>query len=288
MERKYEEFSDCEVERVLNHRVYNDKFSFLVKFRGFRDPEWVSDDDCNCEGLIREYMIENVPETKTFYGISRVSSKSQIGPTHVSLMAQEVKIRESIDQFKNAFQMTRIKMYNITSSAYKGVPTQLKQVAEHSQNGDIVVIYRVDRLSRNIVRFLGLLEDMNDKGVSIYSQSENLWYHNQKLDFLQHILNANRESQNISKRVKLSVGYRKRRGDYIGSAPYGFKLSRNPNTQSVAKIWDPEEQQVIRMIKENVGNLSARMLADKLNEKKLYKRGKAWNPAMIRYIRKKI
>lgn len=289
-----EDFSDCEdnqqyeVTGVVSHRIdRNGQFTFKVRFRG-RTYEWVKDKDCNCERYIQEYLGQtetNNMKFRTVYGLCRVSSQNQTGPTHVSLPAQEETVREtarSIELKRN--EILRVKIFSIATSAYRGIPQILTYISECARPRDILVTYRVDRLSRNIVKFLALLEQMNDDGIFIYAQDEDLWYHNRKLDFLQHILDANKEGALISKRVKQSVDYRRRRGDYIGSAPYGFKLQRNEHGV-VSKVRDEKEKKIIHQIKNGTRNLNRfRQLVSKFNRTGVTKRGKKWNVSMIRYV----
>lgn len=277
-----------EVTSVCGHRQNKDgSFSWRVRFKGYpAKPEWVDDLDCHCEAKIQAYLADHAPFIRTVYGLCRVSSKNQTGPTHVSLAAQEHLIRrtaKSLDLAQD--EVMRVKIYSISASAYQGIPKQLKYIAEVARPRDILITYRVDRLSRNIVRFLGMLEDINEKGVLIYAQDENLWYHNAKLDFLQCILDANKEAAVISKRVRLSVEHRRRRGDYIGSAPFGYRLARDPKTRAVTKNVNPEEQQVIARIKKSRIR-DDHSLAETLNKEGIKKRGRTWTPAMVKYVRK--
>ncbi|KAM9954274.1 hypothetical protein ACTFIW_003815 [Dictyostelium discoideum] len=42
-----------EVESILNHDKV--KKMYLVKFKGYPEPEWIKEVDTNCEELVREY-----------------------------------------------------------------------------------------------------------------------------------------------------------------------------------------------------------------------------------------
>ena len=283
----------CEVKEIVAHSIELDKnssigrFRFLLRFKGYKTPEWIDDSECNCEILIRKYLREHVPHVRVAYGLCRVSSKHQTGPTHVSLIAQEKRIRETATLLElTKGEILRIKIFSIAASAYRGVPRQLHYIAECTCPRDILITYRVDRLSRNIVRFLSLLEDMDENGVLIYAQDENLWYHNRKLDFLQHILDANKEAAIISKRVRLSIEHRRSRGDYIGSAPYGFRLARNPYTKIVSKVRNMEEENVILRIKHlaTYSEMEFQDIADLLNREGVKKRGRTWTGKMVRYV----
>lgn len=277
--------SQWEVTRVSAHKIKGTTIRWRVHFRG-GTSEWVSDSDCNCEALIQEYLSTTGTNIRTIYVICRVSSKKQAGPTHVSLKDQKVMIEKAAGSLKPDGHFNRIKTYHITSSAYKGVPKVLQDIGEVSRKGDMVMVYRVDRLSRNIVKYLSVLEEMHEKGVYIYAVEDQLWYHHRKLDFLQLVLDANKESALISRRVKRSVAYRRNRGDYVGGVPYGWKLERDIDG-IVKKVQNAEEQKVIKIIRKG-GRFCYAKTADKLNERGLRKRGKVWTSAMVKYVIKQI
>jgi DNA invertase Pin-like site-specific DNA recombinase len=281
-----DEKQQWEVTSICNHRKNkNGSYSWNVRFSGFSQrPEWVHEDDTNCEKLIQQYLKEHAPYIRTVYGICRVSSKTQTGPTHVSLDAQEAKIRETINllEIKDNEEI-RIKIFKISASAYRGIPSVLKMIGEFAGKNDILMTYRIDRLSRNIFLILNFLENLKERGVLLYSLDENIWYH-KRLEFIQYILDANKESLILSKRVKMSISYRRTRGDYIGSVPYGYRLQRDPKTNSVKKVKDYKEQSIINRIK------TSKNTNDKLEktfEKEgILKRHKKWTSSMINYIRK--
>lgn len=275
-----------EATRVSAHR-YDKKTGQLewkVHFRGYVGGDWISDDDCECEQLIQEYLRGQRTSISTIYVICRVSSKKQAGPTHVSLADQENMVEAAAKSLGNASKrtITRIKTYQITASAYKGIPEKLRYVSEVARRGDIVMVYRVDRLSRNIVKYMALLEEMNNRGVFLYAVEEQIWYHNKKLDFLQLILDANKEAALISRRVKRSVDFRRNRGDYIGSVPFGYRLQRDIDGV-VRKVQNDEEQGTLRMIRQ-LRLRSHVYIADMLNTVGRYKRGKRWTKNMVKYV----
>jgi DNA invertase Pin-like site-specific DNA recombinase len=267
------------VREVLNHKVVDGKYYFLLKFEGFKEPEWISDDNCNCEYQIREYLNETEEKLRTVYCISRVSSQQQTGPNHISLEAQKNRLERVALTYKDA----RIKYLNISASAYKNIPRAFLDLGYAVKKGDIILIYRVDRLSRNIVEFLSFLEDLNTRGVLMYSQDENIWYHEDKLDFIQKIVDSNREAVTIGKRVKLSVEERRRRGDEcLGRPPFGYRFVRGPNNQ-ILKAENLPEQKILFEVKQSFFDkrMKKRQIAEELNRKHLFKRGKKWTTRML-------
>lgn len=284
-EEKVEDDNQCEVKRILDHR--NDgQWQFLVQFKGdsSKDAQWVYDTDCNCEDEIRKYFQSRKVIPKMIYGICRVSSKNQTGPRHFSLEAQEAKLTCTANDLFGK-QDIRLKILRISASAYRGIPTKLQILDKTLRKGDMVMIYRVDRLSRNIIEFLAMLEDWNTRGVQIFTQDENIWYHEKKLEFIQYILDATKEAALISKRVKASIEYRKKRGDSsLGSVPYGYRLIREPKTGRLVRVKNDLEQQMIMRIRRLGSDVDFTDYARKLNEEGLRKRGHKWTSDMVRKL----
>ena len=268
-----------EVKNILQHKIINGKHIFQIQWKD-NAKDWVHDNNTNCEKLISEYRKKK--GIKTVYNFCRVSTKNQVGVEHVSLDLQESKIKSFSEQ--KFGENCRNKIYKISLSAYKNVPKQLRIIGEACISGDWIFIWRVDRLSRNIVKYLSWLEELNNRGVNIYSVSENISYRENKTEFIQTILDAQKESELISKRIKSSIERRIERGDeYIGRLPYGKKYYRNKN--GVLKVVvDKYQQQIIKIIKKMKSEKSTREIANYLNNNNIFKYKKKWNRVMIKRI----
>lgn len=272
-----------EVKKVLDYKV-TDTYDFIFKLRFSNGQvEWVNDVDCNCELLISKFLKEKGVET--IYLICRVSTKKQTECTSTSLEGQEAELRKQFGKSKQ-----RIKVYKISSSAYKNVPTLLKYIGKCANKGDSMWVWRVDRLSRNIVTYLDWLENLHKKGVEINAYSEKLNYGSNKLDFIQKIVDAQKESHAIGERIKLSYNRKRARGDEaVGGLPYGKKyqkiLSNDKKTvKRKVVVVNKRENDIIKMIKNS--KKSDRELLEELSKKNIKKRGKKWNLGMIRRIRR--
>lgn len=280
--RKEQKEKLYEVVQIISHKVVNGLWSFLCVFSDGA-KEWVNDSDLQYEGLVKEYA-EGLPRPfKTVYCICRVSSLSQVGPKHVSLDAQENRLRQVAKQFG---ENSRVKVLKLSASAYKGIPRLLEDIGESATEGDAILVYRVDRISRNIVKFLDFLERTAEKGVAIYSQDEKLYYNGDtKLAFIQGILEANKEAELISRRVKMSIQQRRNRGDKVfGSLSYGYKSQRGPKGE-LLRVKNEKEQKVIESIRKSVkAGEKLVQIANALNSKGILKRGRKWTPSMVRYL----
>lgn len=265
-----------EVRKIINHEVSPDgKWWFVVEFKG-GTHEWVLDEDTNCEDLISSYLHEKGIKTVHFF--CRVSTGVQAGEFKISLDAQEAQLRSQVA----VGSTDRIKVHRIACSAYKGVPAKLQKIAQACKSGDTIAVYRIDRLSRNIFLILDLLKDLNKRGVEIFSHDENLWYRKNSLEFVQKILEAQRESENIGKRIRMSLQHRRSRGDQVfGSVKYGFSTTRNSQGQ-IVKIPCLKEREIINEILRLSGG--PRIIAAKLNSEGKLKRGRKWTSQMVTRI----
>lgn len=272
-----------EVKQVLSHRIVKGAWKFQIQFTD-KSTEWVKDEECQCEYLISQYLEQYKPSTKTVYCFCRVSTKEQAGDASTSLEAQE----KELYQYAKQLGANRVRIYKISSSAYTSIPVSLQNIGEGARKGDTILIYRVDRLSRNIIKYFNWLEDLDVRGVKINALEGELSYSDDKLDFLQAVLTAQRESALIGKRVKMSLDYRRERGDeYIGGKlAYGkqVKTISDKNGKVVRKVIEnnPTEQKIIKRIittykkDQNIDNI-----VKKLSEAGVLKRGKPWTSKHI-------
>jgi len=277
--------SSVEVTKVLDSSIVNGKYSFLLKFKGYSTPEWLNEDDCNCEELISEYLHSK--GVNTIHLFCRVSSKTQSGPNHVSLQAQEEALRQCASTLDKGSLTYRVKVHYIVGSAYKEIPKGLLVIGDAVKRNDVIMIHRVDRLSRNITKFLTFLEDLNKKGVYIYSLQEKLWYDKDNTEFLQAVVNATREADAISSRVKSNVAFRKNRGDAsLGSVPYGYKLTKSAEDSSapLVKVENDSEQNAINYVMSNYNGWNHAKVANQLNNMGCKKRGRSWSALMVRNL----
>ena len=278
--QEFPEEEHHEVKNVLSHRVRKGVWFFeLLFFTG--ETQWVADTDCQCEWLISNYLAEK--EINTAYIFCRVSTKEQASTTSISLDAQEAAIRPLVTTYP------RVKVYKISCSAYKKMPAALVEIGDCATTGDGIFVWRIDRLSRNIVEYLAWMEDLNENGVELYSVQDGLYYSSNKTEFIQSVLNAQKEAELIGARVKMINQHKKHRGDEaVGTLPFGKKYERILDDQghTVRKIVVPNKDEVD--LQEFIKNspIAADLLADYLNSQECWKRGRKWSKGMINNMRK--
>lgn len=273
------------VVEVVGHRIINGNWQFNLRFDGYTETEWTDDDDCDCELFIQNYMIKiNI---NTIYVICRVSTDEQSGDTHVSLSFQETNIRREINEmYPN--QNYRVVVYAFSGSAYKNIPITIENIGIDCRSGDKIIVWKIDRLGRNLNFYMPWLEKLQKDGVDVYSCVEKIWYSSSKALFLRYLLEAQQEAETLSLRVKTAYAYKKDRGDHIGSAPYGKKLERIYNNEGniscIVLSTNDEEVKIINRIRGLSGTYEK--MAEKLNKEGIKKRKRKWSGSMVRNIYK--
>ena len=269
--------TDCEIRSIHNHRVNaQGEFEFRVCWANDRTREWVKDSDCNTGPLISEYL--QLKGIKTAYLFCRVSTKDQASCTSLSLQAQEMALRGTIPP-----EYTRTRVFSISQSAYRRIPRTLADIGEAANPGDMIMVWRVDRLSRNIVTYLEWCEELVNRGVVLYSQQDAITYNNDRISFIQAIVDAQKEAIVLGQRVKAALTEKRRRGDeHIGGLPYGKRYRRvvggDGRTQRMVVVTDDDETEVIRRVR---ASPTPRLMAAELNNAGIRKRGRKWNTAMV-------
>lgn len=282
-EETIDEIAEFEVEKIVGHRIVNGKFQFLVKFKYYDEPEYIDDSDTNCEKLINSYLPENI---LTIYIICRVSTKNQSDENTVSLAQQEDLITSTMQNMYPT-PNKRIKIIHHVGSAFNKLPLYFPSLVNNARKNDVIAVYRIDRLSRNITTSLNYLNDLDSKGVHIYSCHEKIYYHDNKAQFLTFLLNGQRDAEDMSSRQKRILEFRKKRGDEgFGVPKYGKKHIREEETRRVKVVDNEIEKEIIKYIIDNPDRLSTIRMMNKLNGENKLKRGKKWNRNMILRIRK--
>jgi DNA invertase Pin-like site-specific DNA recombinase len=164
----------------------------------------------------------------------RVSSEEQ------NLEAQQYACEEFC--FNNRLFIREIiteKCTGYNENSQKG----LNKIIEENENINIVV-FSVDRFSRNINKANKLINNMALKNINLISVKDNISLSTAfgRYEFRKLMTASQYESELISERVKNSIKYRKAKGFHIGNTPYGYTLFN----KKLAK--DNNEQKIIRFI----------------------------------------
>ena len=207
----------------------------------------------------------------------RVSSNKQSNyqEGHVSLEVQENLCNKYALENNYTVKKTYI---DVCSARNMNNQTELKKMIKKLMKNDLIIFYDASRFSRNTLQGLNCLNTLEKKGISVHSVLDDCNYDTftNKHNFRLLLAKAENESDQISARVKSSVLFRRKRGDFIGNAPYGYKAYKTDD--GVRKLKKNEnEQYVIQFICKLVhDNKTYCDIAIKLNEMKIDKRGYTW------------
>jgi len=122
------------------------------------------------------------------------------------------------------------------------------------------------------------------RGVKVIFVISNLTYNKPSSRFhvrtaLSH---AEKESDQISERVKGAIEFRKLRGDYFGNAPFGYDTYRDTNYKRMLKM-NEEEQKILDIIK-RFKNLKSKTIAEYFIKSDIKIRGKDATTRFIKHI----
>ena len=163
-----------------------------------------------------------------------------------SLEAQRRKI-EAYCELHDLHLSEIIEDAGISGKSVNGRPgIQLVIDKVKSRKVDNVVVFKLDRLARNLKEACEISELMQKKGVALHSISEKIDTGSATGKLFYHILSAMNEWERgvISERTVTALSLKKSKGERISRfAPYGYKFNGD-NIVSVDK-----EQEVIQIVK---------------------------------------
>jgi DNA invertase Pin-like site-specific DNA recombinase len=166
-----------------------------------------------------------------------------------------------------------------------GLADALETLKTHAAGG--LVVYRLDRLARDLVLQEQLLADIRRLGAQVFSTSnaETSYLADDPDDpsrkLIRQVLGAVNEYERAMITLRLRAGRRRKAdsGGYAyGAPPYGYR------THAGQLIEDAQEQATLQRMRElRNGGASYRQIADTLqNERHRPKRGSVWYPMSIR------
>lgn len=186
-----------------------------------------------------------------------------------------VSIETQIDDCKNICDEENIITY--FDKGFSGKNTdrpKLKKLIYDIENGSIskVVVYKIDRISRNITDFYNLYEMMKNNDCELVSYNEKFDTSNSMGRAMMGVLAvfAQMERENISTRIKDNYSFRvKDRRWASGKAPFGFQNGKSKidgKTTLIPVKAEINAVQIIFNLYATERNISIGKLQDKLNE----------------------
>lgn len=176
-------------------------------------------------------------------GYARVSTEEQ-AKEGVSLENQRERIR-SYCTYKGLDLTHIIEDAGISGGKNKARPGFMGLLdAIESQEIDIVVLYSLERLSRDMLTLLALERFLNEKNIELHTiegqidtSTPNGW-----LSFAMKAFLGEMERRQVKYRTKKAMEYKKRQGNIVGAVPYGYRKNGS------GLILDETEQQIIRLV----------------------------------------
>ena len=222
------------------------------------------------------------PKPRRAYGYVRVSTDEQ-AEEGLSLRVQRDKIRA----FAKLHDLHLVEIYADEGVSGRnierpGIQKLLEKVK--GKDDETIIIYKLSRLSRHTRDLLFLIEDAFVRGnTRLMSITEHVDTQSPMGRFFLTIMAAlaQMERELIAERTKAALDFKKKRGERLGSTPYGFRLGKD---RKLVKV--PKELKIVRRIlRLRKAGGSYRTIADTLNVERVpTKRGGTWHPSTVRYI----
>jgi len=156
-----------------------------------------------------------------------------------------------------------------------------------------LIVYRLDRISRSLSDFVGILETLKKYDVRFVSSQESFDTSSPYGEMIVKILMvfAEFERQSIIERVTQAYAHRSEKGFFMGGrTPYGFRLTETEIGGIRTKMLVPAEKEIrqIRFIFENYASAGTtlRGLVDMLTEKRMFPTYGVWSTARLSVILK--
>jgi len=145
----------------------------------------------------------------------------------------------------------------------------------------VVIIAKLDRLTRSVKDLAELLERFNRRGVALVSVAESLDTGSAAGRLVLNIMTAvsQWEREAIGERTRDAMRHKRAKGERVGTVPFGFRLSADGVTLEP----EPAEQAVLDLIRElRAGGMTVRAVAAELNNRGYAtRRGTPWRNEYI-------
>lgn len=277
-------------EEIIDSKFENNNTYYLVKWRGYKTPTWEPSSHIEHRtDLIQKYndlnLINQLGMKSSGYIYCRVSSKEQskYSNGHTSLQVQEQEMRKYCEEHNiNVIKV----VHEVYSARNMNKMKGLQHLCDTASAGQTIYVYDISRFSRNAHHALNILEDLNDRNISVVSITENITYGSasDRHHFRLQLCETAHFSDIHSQKIKASIAFRRARGDYIGRTPYGFKTDVDEKTQMRSMVQNPEEMKIIERIRSLHPTKSPDVIAFTLLAENVKFRGKSPKSSTVKRI----
>lgn len=217
------------------------------------------------------------------FGYIRFSSTNQVGNTTVETQ------RECIHRFVEAMPELRgCPITECRDEAKSGTTLlgreALASIMRDATKGDAVVVFKFDRLGRNLLDALQTIKNLEERGIQVYSTSE------PNSEVVRNLLltMAQEFSKQLGQRCKIALDSLAKAGNVTNKAPYGYVIHRDGPKARGKLVPVPElAASVLRMFEMRAAGLSHREITATFNQERIPSpRGTEWLVSCIHAILK--
>lgn len=253
----------CDIENIIGHEEVEEdgkkKMTYHIKWVGKKRTSWINEEDFITKDILNEYKeyIKNreTANGKRAYIYCRTSKRNR--DKEVSLYDQEEKCLKYAKD--NGFSVIGLFKDNGISAKKMSNQSGLKYIKELIKQGEYILFYDVSRFSRSVIDGIQYLEDLREKhGVIAHSVNENITWDNvgvNRARFRDALSQSQLHSETVTEKIKNSFEVRKKRGDHIGKAPYGYKTKMIDGIRRLVR--NEEEIKVIELMLEKLVDVTA-------------------------------
>jgi DNA invertase Pin-like site-specific DNA recombinase len=181
-----------------------------------------------------------------------------------------------------------------SGSAFEHRPGYIEMMEKAGKEWKVVVIYKLDRIHRNLRNMVLWLDDLRSKECDFVSTEERVDTTTPQGRFFIQVMGAfaDMERETISSRVKMGLEGAKRSGRWIGVPPFGYKIDDSFTTQGTRVspgllVPETREAEIVRNILENAASgwgISKIITSLVINQHRTRKGSLVWNRSTVRNI----
>lgn len=181
-----------------------------------------------------------------------------------------------------------------SGSAFEHRPGYIEMMEKAGKEWKVVVIYKLDRIHRNLRNMVLWLDDLRSKECDFVSTEERVDTTTPQGRFFIQVMGAfaEMERETISSRVKMGLEGAKRSGRWIGVPPFGYKIDDSFTTQGTRVspgllVPETREAEIVRNILENAASgwgISKIITSLVINQHRTRKGSIVWNRSTVRNI----
>lgn len=133
--------------------------------------------------------------------------------------------------------------------------SSLRNILDDMESGDILVIYTIDRLSRNVLEGIKFLEDLTAKGCHIISVIDQSTYDKDdiygRFNFRNRLNHAELESDRASERITRSIKNKRTSKKTISSTSFQCKSKKSKKRKSKRTQLDNDNNRKTKKVKQD-------------------------------------